>query len=752
MSGLYGSVLGRNYKTIMLACFRHRVTGHPIKSREVFRLRHEYYTLNMCLTCGYHNWAETNTIYLDDARTNLSQKFNHFSSLQKCKQKFCTSCSQTHLSSILSHGHRLNNHKSEILAPILRLHFSQLHGQEGLKPGDIPMAAKVKPLSAKEIKPLLNPEEKSKVEETCETLKAKQQAETSKTLVEVLDEALQPKKTESEPVKKSLAQSIVHEVKHYANGFRLLFINIRISMKQLWKVLNGHDLSRRERKLFLRTVSDLFRLVPFMVFLIIPFMEFLIPVALKIFPNMLPSTFEDKTQTDKVKRKQLKVKLSMAKFLQDTVEEMALSADNQENQEETKAFFDFIEKIRSRGEQPSNQDIIKFSRLFEDEITLGNMTYDQLKAINRMLTLPTIGSKTYLRFQLNMKLRQLRADDVLIKKEGIDSLTVSELQSACRARGMRALGVPEARLKSQLSQWLELHLDEHVPASLLLMSRALYNPEKLSSPVDQLKTALSTLPEDAVEEAEILAAELAGEEADPQTKIDILKKEELLCEEERVEEEIMKEEDMKLKETLDTTELMEAREILFSQMELLKQPSPFLRRNDDQISKEEWKTLDQSWKDTHDADKEDLHKIREDRDEYQEELRELKALDVKNTMKESAASVRIGKRVDKLIEELSQELDDIEESTLVLDQDKDGVITTAEFLNYMKGRDGCPKATKMEKVFKILDEDHDGKISVADLNKVLALIAEQDVDLNEQQISDIIRVVTIEKQAEEEIS
>ena len=35
---------------------------------------------------------------------------------------------------------------------------------------------------------------------------------------------------------------------------------------------------------------------------------------------------------------------------------------------------------------------------------------------------------------------------------------------------------------------------------------------------------------------------------------------------------------------------------------------------------------------------------------------------------------------------------------------------------------------------------------------MLALIAEQDVELNEQQISDIIRVVTIEKQAEEEAS
>lgn len=49
---------------------------------------------------------------------------------------------------------------------------------------------------------------------------------------------------------------------------------------------------------FLRTCADLFRLLPFLVFIIVPFMEFLLPVALKLFPNMLPSTFE--TQSKKV--------------------------------------------------------------------------------------------------------------------------------------------------------------------------------------------------------------------------------------------------------------------------------------------------------------------------------------------------------------------------------------------------------------------------------------------------------------------
>lgn len=50
---------------------------------------------------------------------------------------------------------------------------------------------------------------------------------------------------------------------------------------------------------FLRICADLFRLVPFLVFVVVPFMEFLLPVVVKLFPNMLPSTFE--TQSIKVR-------------------------------------------------------------------------------------------------------------------------------------------------------------------------------------------------------------------------------------------------------------------------------------------------------------------------------------------------------------------------------------------------------------------------------------------------------------------
>jgi len=77
------------------------------------------------------------------------------------------------------------------------------------------------------------------------------------------------------------------------------------------------------------------------------------------------------------------------------------------------SFLTFYQQIRSKGDQPSNEDILKFSKLFEDQITLDNMSRAQLKAINRLLMLPTIGTNNYLRFQLRMKLRQLRADDLV---------------------------------------------------------------------------------------------------------------------------------------------------------------------------------------------------------------------------------------------------------------------------------------------------------------------------------------------------
>ncbi|TNN61074.1 LETM1 and EF-hand domain-containing protein 1, mitochondrial [Liparis tanakae] len=50
------------------------------------------------------------------------------------------------------------------------------------------------------------------------------------------------------PVRRTVKQWVVDEVKHYYHGFRLLWIDTTIAGRMLWRVLNGHALSRRERR------------------------------------------------------------------------------------------------------------------------------------------------------------------------------------------------------------------------------------------------------------------------------------------------------------------------------------------------------------------------------------------------------------------------------------------------------------------------------------------------------------------------
>lgn len=87
-------------------------------------------------------------------------------------------------------------------------------------------------------------------------------------------------------------EAIKHEAHHYWMGSKLLWSEIKITTGILQRLLQGHGITRRERRQLLRTTTDIFRLVPFAVFVIVPFMELLLPFALKLFPNMLPSTFQ----------------------------------------------------------------------------------------------------------------------------------------------------------------------------------------------------------------------------------------------------------------------------------------------------------------------------------------------------------------------------------------------------------------------------------------------------------------------------
>ena len=70
--------------------------------------------------------------------------------------------------------------------------------------------------------------------------------------------------------------------------------------------------------------------------------------------------------------------------------------------------------MKSTQVQPTTEEIVKFSRLFEDEVTMKNLSVRQLQALCNVLGLQftaQIPSEKILRFQLRMKLRELEVDD-----------------------------------------------------------------------------------------------------------------------------------------------------------------------------------------------------------------------------------------------------------------------------------------------------------------------------------------------------
>lgn len=95
---------------------------------------------------------------------------------------------------------------------------------------------------------------------------------------------------------------------------------------------------------------------------------------------------------------------------------------------------------------------------------------------------------------------------------------------------MRAYGISEDQLKRQLEEWINLSLNEKVPPSLLLLSRAMMLPEEIPT-AEKLKASISSLPDAAAIQTRAAIGEREGK-IDNKTKIEIIRDEQRKIKEE----------------------------------------------------------------------------------------------------------------------------------------------------------------------------------------------------------------------------
>nr|POF19935.1 letm1 domain-containing protein mdm28, mitochondrial [Quercus suber] len=418
---------------------------------------------------------------------------------------------------------------------------SQTHSTESNPPPGFNIDQAKKPLPKKEADKISEVQGEIAINAGKPSESAPTKAEEERTLDELAADKLIADKADhkkdvikkEEKKKMTIWQRVKHEVQHYWDGTKLLATEVRISSRLALKMAAGYELTRREHRQLQRTVQDLGRLVPFSVFVIVPFAELLLPVALRLFPNMLPSTYEN-AKSKEMKAKTLRAsRKEVSSFLRQTMRETGLpvSAANAQKEE----FTEFFRKLRATGESPTKADVIKVCKLFKDDLTLDNLSRPQLVGICRYMNLNTFGTDTMLRYQVRHRMRQIKRDDKAISFEGVDSLSVPELQTACAARGLRTHGMSPGRLRDDISLWLDLRLKYGVPSTLLVLSNAFMYAQgketEFDSLLDALQAVLSSIPEELFHEIELEVHNAEGAATNKQ-RLEVLKEQQELIQEE----------------------------------------------------------------------------------------------------------------------------------------------------------------------------------------------------------------------------
>ncbi|PCH38449.1 LETM1-domain-containing protein [Wolfiporia cocos MD-104 SS10] len=517
--------------------------------------------------------------------------------------------------------------------------------------------------------------------------------------------------TENLPLRSRVWSKVKHEAAHYWQGSKLLAAEVRISSRLLWKILHGEDLTRRERRQLKRTTQDLLRLIPFAVFVIVPFMELLIPVCLKLFPNMLPSTFEDKFAAQEKQRRLLRVRLDMAKFLQETLRESGLKANA--HIVGSDAFKEFFRKVRSTGESPSATDVINVARLFDDDLTLDNLSRPQLVSMCRYMGINAFGTDNFLRGTIRTRLLELRRDDQLIDQETIDNLSTSELQAACQSRGIRTGGVSPARLREELTTWIHLHLHNRVSGVLLVLARAFQfdkkpgeNEDGKTAIIQSLESVLSGLPDNLLNEAEL---EVDSDKASYKQKLEVLQQQEELIEDE--EEQEQKEEDARRAKKEEEARMAES---LLPESEL--QPEK-VEESDARMTTEQLKELGEALS------------ILSAKSSVLKERDELRALMEENMQAEEdpkSPAAALTKRIRSMLTKIDQQLDDYDarvgSSLQMISCDPQGRISVEDLEKALAVIKHKPDEEVGHRVIEKLDVDKDGFV---ELEHVLGLVKEE---------------------------
>lgn len=293
-----------------------------------------------------------------------------------------------------------------------------------------------------------------------------------------------------------------------------------------------------------------------------------------------------------------------------------------------------------------------------------------------------------------------------------------------------------------------------VPPTLLLLSRAmLISDDRITT--DKLKETMRVLPDAVAAHTRHAIGEREGK-VDNKTKIEIIKEEERKILEEREEEREEKiasrtaiKEGEEFEETVKTSTLSEKKGEVSEDKEKTITPT------DVQLLSDALKTLSSDKQLV--VEKETIKELKEELRDYQEDVEELHEVRqvVKEPVRESRAAKLLYNRVNKMISQLDNVLNDLEHrQQQIKDVDRsDTAASTGDnpsvHIDELVATIRRMKESSDEERFKVvedlmvkLDADKDGAISVNEITKVVQSIDSKATKIDKKQLEEFTELLT----------
>ncbi|KAI8335715.1 LETM1-like protein-domain-containing protein [Chlamydoabsidia padenii] len=236
----------------------------------------------------------------------------------------------------------------------------------------------------------------------------------------------------------------------YKDGLKLLWSNNKAS-KALVKKVQQEDyvLNRTEYQLIHHNKINMQKLIPFsIIFMVLPES---IPFFVAFVPGVVPSTCLKESQVHKQREKlDKKRQIMSANVLKSAENIKGISPE------------DFL----------SIPKFTKIAKHYDYDFDLNQIDRVHLASYCRFMGLNGFGTRGMLKKRLDKHFDYLKEDDKLLRQEGVESLSLSQLQEAVEERGMRSLDKDENQLRHGLKYWMATHfIEPPVARGLLVFSR-----------------------------------------------------------------------------------------------------------------------------------------------------------------------------------------------------------------------------------------------------------------------------------------